>query len=93
MVMSESFLRALREGVEFLEHVWRVARGWDQGGDAGCCGKEKMGFIGGVSAMGGRIGAVGTCDGMSVDLRVEEGWRRRQEGGWEARWRPCARKR
>ena len=34
---------------------------------------------------GRRIGAVGTCDGMSVDFQVEEGWRRRQEGSWEAR--------
>jgi hypothetical protein len=74
MVMVESFLRVLREGVVFLEWVWKVTCGWDQGGVAGWCGKEKTGFIGGVSVIGGRMGVVGTCDGMSVDLRVKEGW-------------------
>ena len=29
-----------------------------------------MGFIRGVLAIGGRRGAVGTCDGIIVDLRV-----------------------
>jgi hypothetical protein len=31
------------------------------------------------------MGVVGTCEGMRVDLWVEEGLRMRQEGGWEAR--------
>ena len=32
-----------------------------------------MGFMGGVSAIGGRMGLVGTCDGMRVDLQVDAG--------------------
>ena len=52
-----------------------------------------MGFIGRVSAIGGRMGAVRTCDGIKVDLWVEAGCRRRHEGGWEARRRPCDRRR
>ena len=33
-----------------------------------------MGFIGGVSVIAGSMGAVGMCDRMSVDFRVECGW-------------------
>jgi hypothetical protein len=47
-----------------------------------------MGFMGGTLAMEGRMGAVGTCEGMRVDLRVEVGLRRRQDGGWDTRRRP-----
>ena len=66
-----------------------MTHGWDQGGVAGWFRKVKTGFIGGVSAIEGRMGAVGMCDGINVDLWVEEGWRSKQEGGWEARRWPC----
>ena len=41
--------------------------------------------MGGVSAIGGRMGAVGTCEGIRVDLRVRDGFQMRQVGGWDAR--------
>jgi hypothetical protein len=50
-----------------------VTRLCDQGGEAGWLGKEKMGFIGRVSAIGGRRGAVGVCEGIRVDLHVSSG--------------------
>ena len=48
-----------------------------------------MGFIGRTLAIGGRMGAVGMCEGIRVDLRVGEGLRMRQDGGWDARRWPC----
>ena len=36
----------------------------------GWFGYEKTGFIGGVSAIGGRRGAVGKCDGIRVTFWV-----------------------
>ena len=48
-----------------------------------------MGFMGGVSAIVGRRGAVGMCVGMRVTFRVDWMFRKRQEGGCDARQHPC----
>jgi hypothetical protein len=73
MVVSVRVLRALRDGVLFLERWWRVTRSWDHGGVAGWLGKEKMGWKGGTLAMAGRIGVVGRCDGILVTFCVDSG--------------------
>jgi hypothetical protein len=64
-------------------------QGWDQGGEAGWFGKEKMGFMGGVLVIGGRRGVVGTYEGMRVTLQVLFRFHRRQEGGCDVRQHPC----
>ena len=70
IVVSDSFLSKVRAGRLFLEWVWKVAWGWDQGGKAAWFGYEKMGFIGRVSAIRGRRGAVWKCDRIRVTFQV-----------------------
>ena len=73
MVVLGRVLRALRDGVIFLEWWWRVTQSWDHGGVAGWLGKEKTGLKGGTSVMAGRIGVVGRCDGILVTFHVDSG--------------------
>ena len=73
IIVSVRFLSVLREGVLFFDRWCRVTRSWDHGGVAGWFGNEKTVFRGGTLAIGGRMGAVGTCDGIFVTLRVDSG--------------------